>query len=953
MSQIIFNSYIDLKNLGATPSGIGYTIAYDNDGILKQKDQDGKISPLMMVQSLEKTLGYGNYSGTYSIRMGTSSVINTINGTGRISLDYGSPNSVNISVTSSTITNTINNSFDGILLSSDVTTLNYYNTGTINLPIPDDSGYIKSDIFVPDSVLPIEILVKVNLSHTYLGDLILNLVSPSGKIINLYNSVLGGQDNFVNTVFSSKLTNPSITGNTGTWRWALGNVVGTAPYVSNTTNVVGVLNDYSYGTWSLVVADIASGDLGILHNWSIKFIVNDVPKRGSLLISSKTFSTYVGTTTYSTYIESVSENFSIGHHDSIVGVNGKINVIESYKTYDGVGSTNKASLHLNTFGATTSKGVANTVVIGGQYLTASKSNHVYLGNWVNVNNAYTLPNTDGLTNQILTTNGSGTVSWGTFSIVTPPLSQVLSAGNYSGAYNIVMHTGQNFVLGTNSSLSSIKSSARVTLDYNDNEVLIGADSSTTNGVIILGTGSLYTQADVYQLLVQTGSVTTSDLQGLKYSTDYTSTFVDNSLVSKKYVDTYGGGYQTNLVVYVDPVKGSDATGQINKPNLPYQTIAAAMIVIMASSYSSIDKGLIHLRKGSYTIIATLNNNIDYFCEPGVVFTSGGFSDINGAATSNVYGYASFISFDQVAPALMVSNASTINFYFDTIDVVQPAANIAGGNVTMYGRYIKSQCSTLYAIRLAGSTNFDLRINKGILGAYDVIKVEDSYSGITYIETPYIRSQAEIASGGLLSDTVHVIRVGSNVTGNITAKCEVTDLSLSSLGNNAAVIAFSGNLTIRGDVKGGKSYGLYLGNGGSGKITIDGDVTSDREAIYDVSDNIELKIENSLIKSEGLGTFTQSVYIGAKGSIYINNSTIYNGLANSSILKAESEESSIYIYNSLAYSPGLNGYLISCTFSDYVLGMHNLRSNKDNADNIIDLFDPSGFIYDTLLFVPNF
>ena len=799
MSQIIFNSYIDLKNLGATPSGIGYAVAYDNDGILKQKDQDGKISPLMMVQSLEKTLGYGNYSGTYSIRMGTSSVINTINGTGRISLDYGSTSSVNISVTSSTITNAINNSFDGILLTT-----------------------------------------------------------------------------------------------------------------------------------------------------------NDGTKRGSLVISSKTFSTYVGTTTYSTYIESVGENFSIGHRDSNVGVNGKINVIESYKTYDDVGSTNKASLHLNTFGATTSKGVANTVVIGGQYLTASKSNHVYLGNWVNVNNAYTLPNTDGLTNQILTTNGSGTVSWGTFSIVTPPLSQVLSAGNYSGAHNIVMHTGQNFVLGTNSSLSSIKSSAIVKLDHTDNKVLIGADSNTTtNGVIILGTGSLYTQADVYQLLVQTGSVTTSDLQGLKYTADYTSTFVDNSLVSKKYVDTYGGGYQTNLVVYVDPVKGSDVTGQINKPNLPYQTIAAAMIVIMASSYSSTNKGLVHLRKGNYTVIAPLNNNIDYFCEPGVVFTSGGFYDINGAATSNVYGYASFISFDQVAPALRVSNASTINFYFDTIDVVQAAANIAGGNVTMYGRYIKSQCSTLYAIRLAGSANFDLRINKGILGAYDVIKVEDSYSGITYIETPYIRSQAEIASGGILSNTVHAIRVGSSVTGNITAKCEVADVSLSTLGNNAAVIAFSGNLTIRGDVKGGKSYGLYLGNGGSGKITIDGDVTSDREAIYDVSDNIELKIENSLIKSEGLGTFTQSVYIGAKGSIYINNSTIYNGLANSSILKAESEESSIYIYNSLAYSPGQNGYLISCTFSDYVLGMHNLRSNKDNADNIIDLFDPSGFIYDTLLFVPNF
>ena len=45
MSQVIFNSWIDLKNIGITPSGIGYTIAYDNDGVLKQKDQDGVITP--------------------------------------------------------------------------------------------------------------------------------------------------------------------------------------------------------------------------------------------------------------------------------------------------------------------------------------------------------------------------------------------------------------------------------------------------------------------------------------------------------------------------------------------------------------------------------------------------------------------------------------------------------------------------------------------------------------------------------------------------------------------------------------------------------------------------------------------------------------------------------------------------------------------------------------------
>ena len=170
-------------------------------------------------------------------------------------------------------------SYTAVLVTTDNTTVDtpYYNSGTVDITIPDNSSYAKSDISVPISVLPTEILVKVNISHTWLGDLTLNLVSPSGKIINLYNRGLGSDDNFVNTVFSSKSTNPAITsgtspGYTGTWRWNLSNGVGRSPYLSNTTTMVNLLNDYSsYGTWSLIATDSGAGDIGILQNWSIMF----------------------------------------------------------------------------------------------------------------------------------------------------------------------------------------------------------------------------------------------------------------------------------------------------------------------------------------------------------------------------------------------------------------------------------------------------------------------------------------------------------------------------------------------------------------------------------------------------------------------------------------------------------------------------------------------------------
>lgn len=116
MSQVIFNSYINMQQDAATPSSIGYTIGYDIDGILKQKDQNGVITPVGSVstQRLDQTLNYGNNSGTYSLIMGTATLIRSVNGTGRIALDNGSTSSVYISATTSTITSSLQNSLSAV-----------------------------------------------------------------------------------------------------------------------------------------------------------------------------------------------------------------------------------------------------------------------------------------------------------------------------------------------------------------------------------------------------------------------------------------------------------------------------------------------------------------------------------------------------------------------------------------------------------------------------------------------------------------------------------------------------------------------------------------------------------------------------------------------------------------------------------------------------------------------
>jgi subtilisin-like proprotein convertase family protein len=89
-----------------------------------------------------------------------------------------------------------------------------------SLPIADYKiTTVSQNITDPNAILgDFEIDVNLTLKHTYLGDLIINLMSPNGNIINLKKRYsCGGNDNLLSTIFTSDSTKPSIE-------------IGTAPY---------------------------------------------------------------------------------------------------------------------------------------------------------------------------------------------------------------------------------------------------------------------------------------------------------------------------------------------------------------------------------------------------------------------------------------------------------------------------------------------------------------------------------------------------------------------------------------------------------------------------------------------------------------------------------------------------------------------------------------------------
>ncbi len=117
--------------------------------------------------------------------------------------------------------------------------------------IPDNSpAGITSIITVPDheSGILSGMTVDVDITHTWISDLTVNLISPGGQMVTLHNRSGSSSDDIV-----------------GNWPATL------------TVDGPGSLEDFfgsnNAGTWVLVVADHVGSDTGTLNSWGLHFIL--------------------------------------------------------------------------------------------------------------------------------------------------------------------------------------------------------------------------------------------------------------------------------------------------------------------------------------------------------------------------------------------------------------------------------------------------------------------------------------------------------------------------------------------------------------------------------------------------------------------------------------------------------------------------------------------------------
>ena len=156
-------------------------------------------------------------------------------------------------------------------------------SGTISVPIPDATGDPAISTLtiagIPANATIGEVKINMNINHTWVGDVDVNIKAPNAAILNLVGGLDGGTggnstDNFTNTTFSS-LGGAGISGaaapRTGTFAAEARAGYGPTGYIQTVNNWPALYPTapVANGVWTIAMGDFVGGDTGTLTSWSM------------------------------------------------------------------------------------------------------------------------------------------------------------------------------------------------------------------------------------------------------------------------------------------------------------------------------------------------------------------------------------------------------------------------------------------------------------------------------------------------------------------------------------------------------------------------------------------------------------------------------------------------------------------------------------------------------------
>lgn len=446
-------------------------------------------------------------------------------------------------------------------------------------------------------------------------------------------------------------------------------------------------------------------------------------------------------------------------------------------------------------------------------------------------------------------------------------------------------------------------------------------------------------------------------------TRYGGSYKPTAISVEDFIAAIGSTVNYSNVCFVDPVQGDNATAMPGDFTKPYLTIATALSAANALAPTLHRRAMVWIRKGVYlSVQANAYNNVDVYCEPGVVFNSN-FTltdQVVGATNFNWYGFAKW-DLGMSSTAFKWMNASTILVEGDSFVNSGPISicyNVVVGtsNVTYNFNSMESTqtLGTGYAFSWRNSCNGTVNVKNYIKSNQVSHDIRAAHLGNVLINCPKNILTAYNLYGGGFKCLVYsnAGTDGSNFTINGDLISETPNLGSST----TLVLQFLGcsaTININGNIYSNDIRGIYQASSSvNAKIIVNGSIFSNYIPVV-LASAASIYLRNGIACLKDVIGALNVIYITSTGSLWIQNYSL-NNMFSSDVISQLSNTSKIYMLNvqSEGISAGGVLYFINATVAGTINQFTNCVSNLKLNSNVTNEL-AQGFIYDTLLKTPKF
>ena len=530
-------------------------------------------------------------------------------------------------------------------------------------------------------------------------------------------------------------------------------------------------------------------------------------------------------------------------------------------------SANAVILSSNT---TLNDSLTNTVVIGGQSLTVDSSDTVYLGGTVDINNQYKLPTSDGISGQVIKTDGVGNLSWSSgvgTPVITVTVAQfaLVAPLSSSSTYRITdadidLYGGTEIYLTTNSQgiLNDVGEGRFFNPKYDQTvdgyRIWAGTSSSYATGSVVYWGGRAWSNISGVNTLP---SVDIFNLASSQWTLlPYTNPSYNISYDEIKY-DRF-----TDKIVYRNE-RGTNVVST-NAQNIDYWINDSGLYnPIKAFQWGNVYRTATGKGIGSQDIINSYNENINFRGIQTNVTMNNLSSQYNfNTGTSSVQDNLIFNNYSYNRESTLLGSEFNMSFQSGNTITIDGNLIVQGTTTTINSEnLIVKDPIIILAASQSGTPTYDagLFIDRGI-GATQAFIWDESADEFKFITT----TSGATVSGNVTIGTYSSVRTGVLSVGTGT-RADSRFIVSSSAGTVSLVVDELGSVYNRGrgNISSNTAFGfMSLGNNTTG---------GSNTAIGNFS------LTNNRTGSSNIGIGIQSLYsnINSGNNIGIGNNSLFS------------------------------------------------------------------------------